>query len=356
MNRILGRAMPYELPPDPSTARRTRLTRWVTFGLAALLVAAVAYFAYVGYEGSRQLTDAPSPTTDCRTPAAFGWAYEAINYDIAGDAALEVETDPADCTARGAPAGDALTSFDDVALAGWYVPAGSGADPAAATVVLAHGWSSNKSQLLDRAAMLHDAYNLVLFDFRNHGQSGETATTQGVREARDLRAVLDWLESAKAPAAVAVLGVSMGGATALLEASRRPARRRARVESTHATLANAVQARLERSGYPLAHAGFVGSPARDAAAHRRGREHRGSGAGHRAASTSGRCCSCTVAPTTPSAPTDGETLRAAADEAGSPVELQICPDAGHAESPEVCAEAYRGWVLGFLDRVLGTGG
>ena len=61
--------MPYELPPDPSTARRTRFTRWVTFGFAALLVAAVAYFAYVGYEGSQQLTDAPSPSTDCRTPA-----------------------------------------------------------------------------------------------------------------------------------------------------------------------------------------------------------------------------------------------------------------------------------------------
>ena len=55
--------------------------------------------------------------------------------------------------------------------------------------------------MLDRAALLHDAYHLVLFDFRNHGQSGATATTQGVREARDLRAVLASLSGEAALAA-----------------------------------------------------------------------------------------------------------------------------------------------------------
>jgi pimeloyl-ACP methyl ester carboxylesterase len=347
--------MPYELPPDPSTARRTRLTRWVTFGFAALLVAAVAYFAYLGYEGSRQLTDAPAPTNDCRTPATFGWAYEPINYDAAGDTPLQDEADPTDCVGRGTTAGDALTSFDDVPLAGWYIPAGNGADPAAATVVLAHGWSSNKSQLLDRAAMLHDTYNLVLFDFRNHGQSGETATTQGVREARDLRAVLDWLEASKAPADVAVLGVSMGGASALLEAAGDPRVAALVVESTHATLANAVQARLERSGYPLAMPGswavLLGTLLRT------GEDASTADPAQAIASLDERPVLLVYGGADDAiADDDGETLRAAADEAGSPVELQICPDAGHAESAEVCAEAYRGWVLGFLDRVLGTGG
>lgn len=347
--------MPYELPPDPSTARRTRLTRWVTFGFAALLVAAVAYFAYVGYEGSRQLTDAPSPSNDCRTPAAFGWAYEPINYDIAGDAALEAEPDPTDCAARGAAAGDALTSFDDVPLAGWYVPAANGADPAGPTVVLAHGWSSNKSQLLDRAAMLHDSYNLVLFDFRNHGQSGETATTQGVREARDLHAVLDWLESSKGPTEVAVLGVSMGGASALLEAAADPRVDALVIESTHATLANAVQARLERSGYPLAMPGswavLLGTLLRT------GEDASTADPAQAIASLDERPVLLVYGGADDAiGADDGEILRSAAEEAGSPTELQTCADAGHAESPEVCAEAYRGWVLGFLDRVLGTGG
>ena len=42
-------------------------------------------------------------------------------------------------------------------LAGWYVPSGSGSGPTGPTVILVHGWSSNKSTLLDRAALLHDA-------------------------------------------------------------------------------------------------------------------------------------------------------------------------------------------------------
>lgn len=347
--------MPYELPPDPSTARRTRLTRWVTFGFAALLVAAVAYLGYVGYEGSRQLTDAPAPTTDCRTPATFGWTYEPINYDVAGDAALEAEADPTDCTALGATAGDALSAADEVGLAGWYIPAGSGAGPTAATVVLAHGWGSNKSQLLDRAAMLHDAYNLVLFDFRNHGQSADAATTQGVREARDLRAVLDWLEASKAPSSVAVLGVSMGGATALLEAAGDPRVAALVIESTHATLANAVQARLERSGYPLAMPGswavLLGTLLRT------GEDASTADPAQAIASIDERPVLLVYggADDTIGAE-DGETLRAAAEAAGSPVELEVCPDAGHGKSPDVCAEDYRAWVLGFLERVLGTGG
>src|SRR5690606_16658364 len=50
---------------------------------------------------------------------------------------------------------------------------------------------------------------------------------------------------------VAVLGVSMGGASALAAATRDDRIGAVIAESTHATLANAIQARLERSGYPL---------------------------------------------------------------------------------------------------------
>ena len=177
------RGMPYELPPDPRTERRTRLTRWVGFAFAVVLVALVAYFAYVGYEGSRQLTDPPTPTADCRTPATMGWAYEAINYDIATDAELATEADPTECTRQGAPAGDAVT-VGNIGLAGWYIPAGNGAAPTAPTVVMAHGWGSNKSNMLDRAAILHDDYNLLLLDLRNHGQSSDGANHAGRARGR----------------------------------------------------------------------------------------------------------------------------------------------------------------------------
>jgi fermentation-respiration switch protein FrsA (DUF1100 family) len=53
---------------------------------------------------------------------------------------------------------------------------------------------------------------------------------------------------------------------------------------------------------------------------------------------------------------DAESLRDAAADAGSPVELQVCQSAGHARSLDECPEDYAAWVLGFLERVAPTGG
>jgi pimeloyl-ACP methyl ester carboxylesterase len=347
--------MPYELPPDPRTERRARTTRWLSFAFAAILVALVAYLGYVGYEGSRQLTAAPAPTTDCRTPATFGWSYEAINYDLAADAELADEPDPERCLTRGAPAGDAVDASDGVPIAGWYVPAADGAGPTDPTVVLVHGWGSNKSNMLDRAALLHPTYNLVLIDLRNHGQSGSAPTTQGVREADDLEAALDWLESEKGPDRIALLGVSMGGATSLRVAARDERVDALIVESTHATLASAVQARLERAGYPLSVPGswatLLGSLLRT------GEDVTVADPVASIARLDGHPLLLVSAGADDSiGATDADEMRRAAEDAGSAVTLQVCPEAGHAGSPEVCPEAYPDWVLGFLERHLDPAG
>lgn len=346
--------MPYEMPPDPATERRTRITRWVSFVFAAFLTVLVAYLGYVGFEGSRQLADPPEPSTDCRTPAALGWAYEAIGYDLASDAAIQAEPDLRACSTQGVAA-DGSVSAGGVDLAGWYIPAGNGAGPQGPTLVLAHGWRGNKSTMLDRAAVLHDTYNLLLFDFRNHGQSADSETTQGVRERSDLAAMLDWLEREKGPEWIAVHGVSMGGATALATADRDPRIDAVIVESTHASLAHAAQARLEVAGYPLAVPGswaiLLGTLIRTGVdvsvvdplqtIERLDERPVLLITGDRDRSVG---------------PDDATSLRDAAAEAGSPVELQVCAGAGHAEADDVCAEAYAGWVLGFLDRALASPG
>ena len=342
--------MPYELPPDPSTERRTRVTRRVSFAFAALLVALVAYLGYVGYEGSRQLSEPPDPTTDCRTPATMGWPYEAINYDIATDAELAAEADPEDCSQQGAPAGDAVT-VGAVELAGWYVPAASGIGPTRPTIVIAHGWRSNKSNMLDRAAILHDGYNLLLFDFRNHGQSSDAATTQGVREAQDLRAMVDWLEHAKGPDQIVLFGVSMGGASALAEADQDERIDAVIAESTHAALANAAQARLDASGYPLSMPGswaiLLGTLIRT------GEDVSAVDPVQTVERLDDRPLLLIHAGNDGSiGPDDAESMLAAAEAAGSPTELDICPNAAHAESLDTCPGDYPGWVLGFLERVL----
>ena len=343
--------MSFRLPPDPQTERRTRIAQWVSFGIAALLVALLAYLAYVGYEGSRQLTDAPNDSADCRTPAAFGWTYEALNYPIEADGALQAEADPEHCPAQGAAAGDALTSADGTRLAGWYIPSGSGSGPTGPTVVMVHGWGSNKSAMLDRAALLHEAYNLVIVDLRNHGQSEASATTQGVREADDVEAVVDWLESSKAPERIAMLGVSMGAATALNEVDDDKRIDAVIIESTHATMANAAQARIEGAGYPLSLPGswavLLGTLIRT------GEDISSADAVQAITRLDDRPV---MIITGAMDDTIGENaaadLLAAAEEAGSPAELHVCAAGGHANSLDKCPERYAGWMLGFLERVL----
>jgi pimeloyl-ACP methyl ester carboxylesterase len=346
--------MPFELPPDRRNARRARITRWVSSTLALVLVALVAYLGYIAYEGSAQLTEPPSPTDDCRTPATMGWTYEAINYDQADDAALEVEPDPKHCTSRGAPAGDLLTADDGVSIAGWYIPAAAAIGPAGPTVVMTHGWGSNKSEMLDRAAVVHDRYNVVLFDLRNHGQSGGSITTQGVAEQSDLRAVIDWLEANKAPEQVAVLGVSMGGATVINEADDDERIDAAILESTHATLVNAAERRLARAGYPLSLPGswaiLLGTLVRT------GLDVSSVDPVQAVSRFDERPLLIVSGGADDSiGPNDPQDLLAAAEEAGSLVELEICASAGHGTVPERCPGDYAGWVLGFLDRTIGTG-
>lgn len=340
--------MPFQPPEDPRTARRTAIWRWVSFALVLVLIIGLAYLGYVGYAGSAQLVEPPDPSTDCRTPAsAFGWSYEAINYDIGSDEALEAFPDRTDCAAQGQPAGDALTASDGTRIAGWYIPAASGAGPTGATVVIAHGLGQNKSHLLDWADLLHDDFNIVLFDFRNHGQSGGDASTAGVQERADLRAVLDWLETAKAPQAMAVMGISMGAASAANVAAVDERIDALILDSAHATLANAVQARVEAQRYPLsvpvAWAILLGGLLRTG-------EDMSSVDPIQAMERYGDRPALLIYGTDDreAGPGAAAEMLAAATTGGSDATLETCAGAGHAASIEACGADYRSWVLAFL--------
>lgn len=351
---VYSRRMPWEPPATPTADRRARIGQWVSFALTAVLVALLAYLAYVGFAGSDQLAAAPNHSTACGTPADLGLDYEAINYDVEDDEELEAYPDHAACPSQGAPAGDALEASDGVRIAGWYVPSTGDIGPEGPTVVLLHGWGSNKSNMLDVVRLLAPEYNVVAFDLRRHGQSStEQPTTQGVTEQRDVAAVLDWLDATKRPAQMALLGVSMGGATALAQAIHDPRVAALILDSTHPTLQAAVQARLEGAGYPLSLPASWGilmggllrtgvdmtSVDPDRAIRRlddvpvlivTGGQDRSIG------------------------PEPGQRLLAAAEAAGVEATLEVCPSAGHAGSVNACPDDYRSWVLGFLDSALGS--
>jgi pimeloyl-ACP methyl ester carboxylesterase len=318
--------------------------------MALSLVILVAYLAFVGYDGSQAFA-AHGRSGDCRTPAsAFGWAYEAINYDLASDQRLDAFPDRTDCPQPGEAAGTDLTASDGTRIAGWYIPAGDG-NAGAPTVVLAHDNNETKSGMLSWAEPLHADYNLVLFDFRNHGQSSGDITTLGVREVRDLQAVVDWLERTKSPPSIAVLGVSMGGATAVDEAAGDERVSAVILDSTHATLVGALQRQLESKGFPLALPGawaiLLGGLLRT------GEDLSVADPVQRIEAIGDRPVLIVDAGQDDAVgPTDAADLARAAPDQGARVEVKTCPNAKHAASIETCSAEYAGWVLGFLDRSL----
>jgi uncharacterized protein len=344
-------AVPFELPEDRHD-RRGVVWRWVTFAMVAALVAMLAYLSYVGFVGSDQAVN-PARSRNCTTPGtAFGWDYEAINYDRDSDDRLAGLEDTSNCEVAAASAGDDLVTADGIGLAGWYIPAGNGAGPRAPTIVLAHGHAVNKSDLLSRAEVLHRDYNLVLFDFRNHGQSEDGQTTIGMRERADLRAVIDWLVEAKDPAAIGVLGVSMGGSVTINEARSDNRVAAVVLDATHATLANAFQARLDRIGYPLslpaAWAVLLGGLMRTG-------EDMSAADPLQAIDDYGDRPLLLISGGQDDTigPNDADDLLAAAREGGADAQLRICAEASHAGAHSVCAREYRNWVLGFFADALG---
>lgn len=109
-----------------------------------------------------------------------------------------------------------FASLDKTDLTGWFVPSGS---PAAPTVILLHGYGRSRAELLPHADYLHQAgYNVLLFDFRNRGQSGGEAVTTGAKEPLDVRGAVSYLLSRRDidPDRIALQGVSLGASSGLM--------------------------------------------------------------------------------------------------------------------------------------------
>lgn len=325
--------------------------------LAALLVALVllAGLAYTGYAvaaGSDALTH-PAGNSDCRTPQfRYGWAYEAINYDLVDDRALQ-QANPTlqDCASQGEIAGTNVVTSDGVHIGGWYIPAASEVGPAGPTVVLVHGWGANKSAVLKYAVPLHPTFNVVAFDLRNGGRSSRSATTFGVHETRDLEAILDWLERTKHPMHIALMGDSMGGATAVLEARDDPRVEALILDSTHARAEDIIGRRLEvDEGQPS----LPGTPAILVGVWLRTGvnllDHNPvdaiPGLGDRPLLLLHGAADVHDIP--------ARSVQAnyqAAQAAGVPVEMHLCPDGTHGHVIDACPDDWGRWSVEFLDRV-----
>jgi fermentation-respiration switch protein FrsA (DUF1100 family) len=115
-----------------------------------------------------------------------------------------------------------VTSSDGIPLQAWWIAA----PEAKGIVVVLHGMDgTDASTMLGHARFLYDAgYSSLVLDMRAHGRSGGERIGLAFEEPRDVSAALDWVaaqpELRDQP--LALLGLSMGGATALRTAAIRP--------------------------------------------------------------------------------------------------------------------------------------
>jgi pimeloyl-ACP methyl ester carboxylesterase len=113
-----------------------------------------------------------------------------------------------------------LKAADGTPIAAWYIPA---AAPSAKTIVLVHGYQCNRLLWLRQKVvpMLHDTYNLVLIDLRNHGASGGHVTTFSTLERLD---VLAGIAEAKRRGAesIGVIGQSLGASSSINAVAEAP--------------------------------------------------------------------------------------------------------------------------------------
>lgn len=99
----------------------------------------------------------------------------------------------------------------DVTLEGWMInqPAAKG------TIILFHGYTGTKSQLLERAALFRQAgYNTLLVDFMGSGGSQGTETHLGYTESIEVRDCLEYVRST-GEKNIHLFGTSMGAAAIL---------------------------------------------------------------------------------------------------------------------------------------------
>jgi pimeloyl-ACP methyl ester carboxylesterase len=90
----------------------------------------------------------------------------------------------------------------------------------APTIILCHGYSSSKGELLTLVSALQDhQFNVFLFDFVGHGENSGT-TAFGYRETPELKAAMDAIaqRSDVDPASFGIWGYNLGAYVALREA------------------------------------------------------------------------------------------------------------------------------------------
>lgn len=187
-------------------------------GLVVILAALAVGLTLVAWHQAYKFTHPPRRDNPSFTPVDFNIPFQAIS----------------------------LKTRDGLNLSAWFI---STENPRG-TIIFSHGYSGDKSPDLEYASWLIEArFNLLLFDYRAHGDSDGEFTTLGFYERRDLLSAVDWLGT-RSIGRVVVMGFSMGGAIGILTASECDAICGVISDSAFADLPDLIVNQMKKRGFP----------------------------------------------------------------------------------------------------------
>jgi len=152
------------------------------------------------------------------TPSDYGLPYERISF----------------------------ASYDGTVLRGWFVPA---IQPRG-TVIFCHGRAGSKAPDLIYVSQFREhGFNVLLFDFRAHGESDGDKSSLVYYERYDLLAAITYLQK-RGIGKVGLVGFSMGAAVAVATAPLSEAVRAVVADSAFAELRTILVTHLQQRGFP----------------------------------------------------------------------------------------------------------
>lgn len=199
--------------------RHTRFLRVLAFVVA---LAVLAYFAVCAYIAEKMTLAVRAPLDS--TPADVGMTYDPVEF---------------------------RSLVDEVALRGWFIGTGG-----KQTILMLHAKDGRRDDptigLMEIArALVQHGYNVFVFDFRGHGESGGTRVGIASLEVRDVGGALAYLKT-RGISQVGTLGFSMGAATTLNSAAAYPEMRVLVADSAFADFEQLLDIELpKQTGLPV---------------------------------------------------------------------------------------------------------
>lgn len=117
-----------------------------------------------------------------------------------------------------------MSRDEQVRLSGWYFPSADDSLDMETTLIFAHGYRQNRLngtlETLQLAKDLtYEGFSILMFDFRNSGESEGSVSSIGYFEKQDLLGAVDLAVELNPDHRIGVIGFSMGAATALITAA-----------------------------------------------------------------------------------------------------------------------------------------